>query len=216
LSKREKANRQFCSRLVAQAYNYAGIKLVDNIDYCTPEDILSSKFTKLISGCIRAASDEEIQFANSANPIQKQSEITNSILSDVRKLSGVDIQSFEDIYQLIIDTPSFDSEITEIVQKSGYLNMWEYEALQNPWRYNRKLFMILDAEPSYKKELAEFERKSAIDQVRLYSHNYLMCQNILAHYSLRLIEVMMMLYKNLIKQMNRRIDAAEFVLKNIE
>ena len=34
--------RQFCSRLVAQAYGYTGINLVYNINYCYPIDIKKS------------------------------------------------------------------------------------------------------------------------------------------------------------------------------
>ena len=199
---------------MAQAYDYAGIRLVNNINYCTPKDLQVSKFTKTILGCTSVATDEEIQFANSPSPIQRQSEITNSILSDVRKLSGVDIQSLEELDQFIIDNPSHDVEIATIVQKSGYLNMWDFEAIQNPWRYDRELFMSVDAETSHKKEIAEFELNSAIDQVKLYSHNYLMCRNIRSHYNLRFIEMKMELFKNLINLMNKRIEAAKYVIKN--
>lgn len=36
------SKRQFCSRLVAQAYASAGVSIVKNPDYCTPDDIKQS------------------------------------------------------------------------------------------------------------------------------------------------------------------------------
>jgi cell wall-associated NlpC family hydrolase len=34
-------NRQFCSRLVARAYNSVGVQLVPDHDYCSPEELTS-------------------------------------------------------------------------------------------------------------------------------------------------------------------------------
>lgn len=101
LSKRKKINRQFCSRLVAQAYEYSGIKIVDNADYCSPKDLQQSQFIEVVPGCLKKATDQEIEFANSPSPIQKQTEITNLILSSARNLTGKDIQSFEELDQFI-------------------------------------------------------------------------------------------------------------------
>jgi len=214
LSKKRKSNRQFCSRLVAQAYEYSGLKLVDNVDYCTPKNLQNSLHTDIIFGCLRKASDKEVEFANSPNPLQRQAEITNSILSGVRELTGSDVQGFEDLEKFIINSPSYDTAITGIVERSGYLTMWEHEIHQNPWRYDGEIFMSLDIEPSYKKERAELELNSAINQVKLYRHNYEMCQRLGCHYSLRYVEMKLILYRNLINQMNKRVDAAKYVIKH--
>jgi hypothetical protein len=210
----EKMNRQFCSRLVAQSFDYAGIKLVDNADYCTPEDLKRSPSTKMISDCLRIAEKHEIDFASSFNPLQRQTDITNSILESVRSLTQKDIQSFEDLDQFIIDNPTYDKKITDIVRLSGYLSMFDYELVHNPWRFDGEIFLSLDLDPSYKKERAEFELDSAEEQVRLYSHNYLMCQSIRGRFPLVYFEMKMELYKKLINFMNKRISAASYVIEN--
>jgi len=129
-------NRQFCTRFIAQAYNNAGIKLVDNPDYCVPEDVLESPNLTIISNVLRIASKKEIEFANSENPLAKQREIHNRIFERARELSGQDIQTFEQVNELIVSRPDLDVELTEFVRESGYLTMMEDDIEKNPWHYN--------------------------------------------------------------------------------
>jgi hypothetical protein len=213
LSKKAIKNRQFCSRLVAQSYEYSGLVLVDDVDYCTPKQLQESKSTGEVLNCVSKATNDQITFAKSHNPLQRQTEITNSILSLVRELTKEDIQSLGDVDQFVIDNPSYDIAITNVVRGSGYLSMFNYELAQNPWRYDGKKFLLLDIKPSYKIERARFELQSANEQVRLYSRNYQMCQCM--PFPLKYFEMKMELYRELINRMNRRIDAAKYVLKNI-
>ena len=115
--------RQFCSRLVANAFETANVRLVSNSDACLPQEIADSKFVHEIEDCVYKASEEEIEFALSYNPITQQSNITNSILESARKLMGKKIQSLSDITSTLISDPTFDKEITEIYERSGYLSM---------------------------------------------------------------------------------------------
>ena len=211
-----KLNRQFCSRLVAQSYSFAGIDLVENVDYCTPKELQHSQCVHLVNGCITPASEEDITFASSPSPIQRQTEITNDILSKVRQLSGKDIQSLEDLDQLVLDIPSLDKEVTKIVSASGYLTMWQFEKYQNPWRYDGEIFLSLEIGQAEKIKSADFELKSAEDQIKLYIHNFQMCQKILQHRNLLFFVMKADLYESLIEMMNKRIDAAKYVLKKLE
>jgi hypothetical protein len=214
LYKGQKLNRQFCSRLVAQSFEYAGIKLVNNADYCTPKELQKSHHANTVGGCLRVAEDHEIEFSKSSSPIQRQTEITNSILEAVRELTRQDIQSFEDLDQFVKANSDYDTRITDIVKSSGYLTMFDYELTQNPWRFDGEIFLSLNLESSYKRERAEFELESAENQVKLYSHNYVMCRNIRGRFSLKYFEMKMELYKKLINLMNKRIDAARHVIAN--
>lgn len=134
--KAKEPNRQFCTRFIAQAYDSSGIKLVDNPDYCVPEDILKSPELVVIKDVLRKASSKEIEFANSENPSAKQSEVNNSIFKKARELSGQDIQTFEQINELIIAKPELDFEFTKFVSESGYLTFMENDIEKNPWNYN--------------------------------------------------------------------------------
>lgn len=131
-------NRQFCIRFVAQAYDNAGIKLVENPDYCTPEDLLNSPLLEIIPNVLRSATEKEIEFAQSDNPLARQRDIHNSIFQRARELTGRDIQSFEQLGQAVIEMPEIDTELTQFVRQSGYLDLNEEDMEKNPWHYDAK------------------------------------------------------------------------------
>ncbi|MCK5875800.1 MAG: hypothetical protein KAG82_13970 [Alcanivoracaceae bacterium] len=211
-AKEKPENRQFCSRLVAQSFQFAGQNIVANSAFCTPEDINKSSAFSEVANVVRVASTKELEFANSPNPIERQAEITNSILSETRRITGCDMQSLEELSMYVIENPSCADDIVAVYKKSGYLTMWMHELSQNPWRYDGEIFMLLPVDREEKRRLAEFEAKSAEDQLELYSHNY----DAFKQYSIMrkssFIEMNMTLYKNLINQMNARLQAANHVL----
>lgn len=129
-------NRQFCTRFIAQAYKNAEIPIVENPDYCTPEELLNSELFKVVNNVLRDASEKEIEFANSENPLEAQWQIHNSVFKKARELSGQDIQTFEQVNEMIIEIPDIDAEFTEFVRQSGYLDMMEGDRDKNPWHYN--------------------------------------------------------------------------------
>jgi hypothetical protein len=214
LSKKENKNRQFCSRLVVQAYSYAGIELVDIPSFCTPQEILDSKFTREISGLTRQASAEEIRFANSENPIEYQSRITNEILSKVRGVSNQDIQTLPQITQYVIDNPQYDKEISNIYKESGYLTMWSDEIEENLWRYDGRIFINIPLPKSELIEQAKLEKESAIEILDHYKINLEIYTNLNEIYNLEYSRIHFELYKNIVENTLNRLNAAEFVLKN--
>jgi hypothetical protein len=131
-------NRQFCTRFVAQAYYNAGIKVVENPDYCTPEDLLNSALLEIVPNLLRPATEKEIEFAQSDNPLARQRDIHNYIFQRARELTGRDIQSFEQLGQAVIEMPEIDAEITQCVRQSGYLTLNEEDMEKNPWHYDAK------------------------------------------------------------------------------
>lgn len=165
------AKRQFCSRLVAKAFESAGVRLVANSDACLPQEIADSQYVYEVKDCVYQAEPDEIAFANSYDPIKKQTEITNSILKSARKLLGNKIQSLSDITSALITDSKYDDEITAIYATSGYLTMWEYEQEQNPWRYNIDLFNALPLSESERYALARQELENANKLLYLYKNN---------------------------------------------
>lgn len=134
-------NRQFCTRFVAQAFESAGIRLVENPDYCNPEELLKSDLLIDIEEPLREANAAEIEFANSESPLKKQQDIHNTIFSSARKLSGADIQTFEQLSKFVLENPDKEPQITKIIEESGYLTMWQMDTESNPWHYDPKLFI---------------------------------------------------------------------------
>lgn len=213
-SKRKNENRQFCSRLVSQAYEYAGVKLVDDASYCTPQEILESQSILEIPRKARKATDEEINFANSENPLEKQSKITNEILSKVRKLAKKDIQSLEQITQYVIKNPVHDKQISKIFRDSGYLTMWEYETTKNAWRYDGRVFINLPLPINELIQRAKFEKDSAHERLGFYRHSLEQYFYIHEVHNLEYSSIHLDLYNKLVENTLENINAAEYVLEN--
>jgi hypothetical protein len=205
--------RQFCSRLVAKSYEYAGIDLVVNSETCLPQEIADSKFVTNVDKCTYLASEKEIEFALSYDPIKKQSEITNSILQSVIKLIGNNIQSLSDITSHLITDPQFDKEVTEIYQLSGYLNMWRYEKEKNPWRYDIEIFRSLPLKKHELNERAQEELQIAEELLALYKNNLEQFFYIKEVYNLKYAEQQFNLYMQLVKNSLDHKLTAEAILK---
>ena len=75
-TKKAKTKKQFCSRLVAQAYNSVGINIVDNPDYCSPQNIYESASLQEVNNTVRIAFQKHKKFAKKYDPNLKNQEIT--------------------------------------------------------------------------------------------------------------------------------------------
>ena len=131
--------KQFCSRLVAQAYASAGISLVDNPNFCAPADLKDSPLLIEMEAVTVSITDREAaQWESLADMPQMMIDATNFVLAGARKKSR-DIQSFDDLNCYLIQHPEDDEYLCGLLEQSGYLTLWEVEKAQNPWQYDIKL-----------------------------------------------------------------------------
>lgn len=87
--RRTGSRKQFCSRLAAQAYAFAGISLVPDPDYCSPEDLRTSGYLVEIPDVELPASDQEVAFWETrANSLAAMTEATNAVLKAARRRSN--------------------------------------------------------------------------------------------------------------------------------
>ncbi|MFZ2996033.1 YiiX/YebB-like N1pC/P60 family cysteine hydrolase [Sphingobium sp.] len=172
--------RQFCSRLVARAYGSVGLSLVEDQDYCTPENLRLSPLLLELSNATEAVTPEEVEFwQRRSNPIQMTVDAQNAILTIARTLDP-SVENFADVDQLVHDHPEWDGTIAQAYQNSGYLELWKHELNANPWRYNLSLM-----ESITKPEMLTDLRTSCIDTIReAYSGGLRYAVN-LAHYEAR-------------------------------
>jgi uncharacterized protein YycO len=208
-----KTSKQFCSRLVAQAYEYAGLKIVEDSTSCLPEEILSSISVRVIENCLKLATTEERDFALSYDPIKKQSEITNDILIQLKKIFGSKIESLADVTTALIKEPQLDQIVTDIYINSGYLSMWKYEVDKNQWRYNTEQFLALPINVDEQLELALQELKLANEMLPLYKNNFEQYFYIYQMYRLKFAEQHFLLYKQLVSNVLDQKFTMESVLK---
>ncbi|CAH6852205.1 conserved hypothetical protein [Vibrio chagasii] len=207
------AKRQFCSRLVAKAYETAEVNLVENSNACLPQEIADSVYVGEVKGCLYQAESKEIEFARSYDPLKDQTEITNNILKSVRKLLGSKIQSLADITSALIANPKYDNEITEIYEYSGYLTMWVYEQERNPWRYNVDLFRSLPLSEREQYALATQELEIANQLLNLYKYNLEQYFYIRELHGLKYANQQFLLYKKLVENAIDHKLTAEKVLE---
>ena len=139
----KETNRQFCTRLITQAYAAGGITLVPNPDYCTPADVQHSGQLRVIPDCLRVATDAEVQLveeAGSALPTE-QAGISGEFLRQVQHLTGHDLQTLTQLEQYLITDQTHDTAIAELFAASGYLEIGDRDKAQVPYFYDSAEFV---------------------------------------------------------------------------
>ena len=212
--KSQEDNRQFCSRLVAQSYEKAGLKIVGNSDYCSPEELRSSYQTVEVEHSVRAVSPAEVKFSKSENPIKNQATITNSILEKARTLTGFDIQTFEQLLNYLIDNKKHDNGITQIINESGYLFMWQHDVSANPWRYDENEFLKIPVSKEDLRSRALEEISHARREKERHSLMYEQFMQVWQSTQLKYAAINIQLYQKLIELSERRVSVASQVLEN--
>ena len=142
LESAEEGRRQFCTRFVAQVYEESGIKIVENPDYCSPKDIEESASLCQIEGILREGSQPEIEMAlDENNVVSRQTESTFNFLEGVRNLTNEDIQTFDDVDDLLLNNPQFNDQIDAQLKGTDYLKLGDLEKESNPEFYDLGLFL---------------------------------------------------------------------------
>lgn len=130
------SRRQFCSRLVAQAYASAGLDLVIDFNYCTPEHLKSSSRLVAVQGAVKHVNDDEIKrWVGIYDTPQSMRDATNTLLSGAR-VKNASIEDVNDIDHHLQMTPSDDAYFADLYKKSGYLTVWVGEYEKNSWQYD--------------------------------------------------------------------------------
>lgn len=150
-----RSRRQFCSRLVAQAYEAAGRLLVESPNYCTPEDIRRSEALVEVPNATRIASEAEIAAMNaSVDLTQIMRDTTNTLLKRVREIDG-EIESLNDINTCLVAHPEHDARIAQLFRETGYLTVWQMECSRSPWHYDLQVMLGATAPDSEKRWYCE-------------------------------------------------------------
>lgn len=167
LEKASEKTRQFCTRFIAQIYNDSEIKIVSNPDYCSPRDIENSPLLIKITNTLKVANEAEIKYASEENnSITKQTESTFNFLESVRELSGLDIQTFDDVDNFLLENPDYDSEINDLINNTDYLRLGDIEKEKNILMYHPETFLRYYG---YKQCLQLSSEEIHNEKVRIYN-----------------------------------------------
>ena len=129
--------KQFCSRLIGQAYHEHGYKIVSNPNYCRPGDFLKSRNLMKVSNPTVLVSDPEVRFwkAQTNGSPEAMRAATNYILDGARSIDP-NVQSFNDMCRLIMSHPEHDEFINNLHIESGYYDIWKMDYDGFEWRWD--------------------------------------------------------------------------------
>ena len=147
--------RQFCSRLVAQAYRDAGLGLVSDADFCHPGELLKSPTLVEIADVLRNLSpEEEADWREDIDNVQAMRDSTNMLLQEARKLSA-SIESLNDIDAYLIEHAEEDAHFVQAIRASRYLELWRDEFERNSWQYHVAMMEGHDGSEERKRRYCE-------------------------------------------------------------
>lgn len=127
--------KQFCSRLVAQAYEFGGVYLSKNPAFCTPGDLLRCGSLVSVLDAMFELSPEEEAARRDSDPVKEMRDATNALLKGARKIAPR-IESLNDIDTHLIEHPEDDARLVEVIHASGYLELWRRQVVRTPWLYD--------------------------------------------------------------------------------
>lgn len=208
----EGSGKQFCSRLVARAYGAASIKLVENPDFCTPQQLKESPYLFQLPSPAVSVSDEEYRSIE-AQPkgVEGMMRVTNDFLEKVRKLSAK-IQSINDAFQFLAENPEVDDPFLEALVSSGYLDYWREQLERFPWRYDRDEMEAFSEANKIEADIRGYcEETLEQDAAGTFNHweaNLVASKAQARQFPLKSFAAMVMLYENLVGSQQARVNVA--------
>jgi hypothetical protein len=205
------SGKQFCSRLAAQAYAFAGISLVPDADYCSPEDLRRSERLIEIEDVLLPASIEEIAFWGKRTDVLKiMADATNAVLKAARRRSD-SIHSLNDINSYLLSHPDEDRHIRRAYEKSGYLTAWQIEYAKSRWQYDLDLMRgLANAEADGRDSMKEYCRQLLRDTEggRRYEINHREYRKLAIVTELTTFQMLGELYGHLVALHRKRVETA--------
>ncbi len=133
--KQEVSEKQFCSRLVAQAYAHAGIALVGTPDYCSPAHLKKSPLLRPVMDFFDAVSGSEAaEILASPNVARLMLDVSQEAMRRIRKIAP-QVEAMGRVFSYLQENPSDDDRICQAFKESGYLDMWQVELSEKPAHY---------------------------------------------------------------------------------
>src|SRR3546814_102790 len=142
---RRASRKQFCSRLIAQAFAAAGIQLVARPNFCSPDKLEKSRLLAPLKNATVVAAPEEIAFFESRVDIPElMHEATNNLLDGARRFDPA-IENLDDLNEHLVRHPEHDAALCRILKVSGYLEIRSEEhtsELQSLMRISYAVFCL--------------------------------------------------------------------------
>jgi hypothetical protein len=203
---RQWSKKQFCSRLVAQAFASAGIDLVADPNFCSPANLKDSPLLVAVADAtVQVTAGEAAWSEGSEDVTQRMRDAINAVLGGARA-KDPSIQTFDDLHKHLVRHPQDDDEFCQLLETSGYLSVWEIEQNKNPWQYN---FALMSAAPAA--QIEEYcwsvlaNEDGGPNRYLVNRGGYVLFSR---QYDLHFFRVMADLYEHLVTLHRQRVDTA--------
>lgn len=217
-------NTQYCFRLVAEAYEYAGIKIVRNPRKCSANDFLQSPCLTIIPNMIHEADAKELEIAYGQGIMQdkghynQQTEAAAEMFAMIRKYvneHGDDSDTIQDddrLFFFLVQNPQYDTGISQILKSSPYFQLWKQYKDQNAWEFNVEDFIRTYGVNA--KDIATQILDSCAGMTpRIWYTMFCCVSGIYEQYHFESAKVYVELYENLLKMNEQRKNVAVTVLE---
>lgn len=203
--------RQTCTRFVAQSFEKAGVKIVDNANFCSTEELLNSNLLIKVEDVLREATDKDVEFANSESVLPKQHEIIKKVLEDAREITNSDVQEINELKNFVIQHQEYDDAIADILIQSGYLELWREEEERLPYHYDLTKFVQYYGKNAL--AAAQFIlEESQPELMRFMFCHFQLLQDVKGFGHLKVVKLFADLYENLTDFTMRRMVVAKSVI----
>lgn len=214
----KETKRQFCSRLVALAYQQSGYSLQNLRQplFCTPRMLSVCTAFQKVAGMICEATPAEIAFAETDDPAKKNQAHIFEWLNAVRELvkkdeslnSQFDIQAINDVDELLYAHPNLDETITAFIRSNEYLTFYNNDTKNEhlAYRYNKfaMIQMVNTFENPFDFLMCEFKKEP--EMFRRFEIMTLSMIEKYKHTGLIYFREHVNLYKNLMTGINVRLE----------
>lgn len=202
------SKKQFCSRLVARAFKQAGIDLVPDTDYCTPEDLRRSHLLEGLTVGFEPVTVEDIAWMDDGpNPVGAMHVAQNAVLEAARSVDPK-VENFNDSYALLVTCPEADQVIADALEGSGYLELWKNEVDGHPWRYTVGLIETLSEPPELLREYCIGTVKEAYSDGVRFAINLVQLKALQKQFPRRAFSLEIALYETLVRNDQSRREIA--------
>lgn len=197
---------QICTRLVAKAFEFSGLKIVENAEMCTPQEILESSCFDKYRDFLRVANDFDIRFAESYDVTEDMRKTTEILFDSLETINEGKIRSMQSLTDYVIEHPEVDTTVCKLVQQSGYLNVLEIEEKKNTYNYDKNVFIDFYGEDNaYEAAISALEEN--LEGIYRYEQE---CKDLTMKFfasgrKLHYLIMIIGLYKRIVEQHQRRI-----------
>ena len=140
---KDKSNRSFCSRLVAQSYKEENINIVQNSDFCEPDDFLNNPDLEQVKDAVVPITEDLLNVVIVQQKYREEHETDSPNAALFKKLSelyGIDIQDLEQAIQSAIGKPELDKKAIDIIDDSDMFKHMDSIHKEMPWLLNNEEF----------------------------------------------------------------------------